>query len=104
MKNGVVEAALEIVDDQIEVEHDKVAVALAASIVTYLTCDTDSTEAVVAGVDAAIDEIDNETLDTAIEAIEATVSAKVTGEAKRIALKMIRDLAAQTGDEVSQER
>ena len=79
----------------IEVANDTVATALATSIVSGDMFEDEPEEAIEAGVQAAIDEIDNTTFEAAFDVIQAAVSVEVEGQAKRIALRMIRELAAK---------
>jgi DNA-binding FrmR family transcriptional regulator len=53
------------------------------------------TEAVEAGVQAAIEEIDDATFDFAVDVIRDRVIAEVEGQAKAIALRMLRETAAK---------
>ena len=95
MRTEVEKAALEILEDRIGgVNHDDVAAALARDIVNRDTFIHESEEAIEAGVEAAIEEIDDPTFDAAFDVIQAAVSAEVESQAKAIALRLLRQLAA----------
>lgn len=95
MNSEVKSAALEILEDRIGgVNHDDVAAALARDIVNRDTFDATPEEAIQAGVVAAIAEIDDSTFDAAFDAIQSAVAAEIESQAKLVALRMLRQLAA----------
>lgn len=95
MCDDVKEAAVEIIEDRIGgVYHPNVATALAGNIVSRDGFIHEPDEAIQAGIEAAIEEIDDATFDAAFDVIQAAVAAEVESQAKEIALRMLRQLAA----------
>jgi predicted N-acetyltransferase YhbS len=95
MNTKVLEKAVEIVTDRVEVCEVKVAAALADDIVNRDTFDTECADDILAGVSAAIEEIDDATFDAAFDLVQSRVAVEIEGQAKRIALRLLRELAAQ---------
>ncbi len=92
----------QVIDEQVsEINEDAVAVALAADIVKRGQFEIHPQDAIEAGVEAAIDEIDDKIFDAAFEMLQAAVSEEVERQAKTIALRMIRDLAATAAREAA---
>ena len=90
------ESALrDIVNDKVEVDVAQVASTLATKIIEREAVELVPTEAIDAGVEAAISEIDEDAYDNACNAMQSRVTAEIEGQAKRIALRMIRELAAK---------
>jgi hypothetical protein len=79
----------------VSVDDSRVAEALAKAIVESDEFETNPENAVEYGVSAAIEEIDSETYDAAFNVIQEQVSEEIEGQAKEIALRMLRELAAQ---------
>ena len=59
----------------------------------------DYQESVYAGVRAAIEEIDEATVVAVKDAIREAANAEVKAQAKRLAMRLIRDWAASSGQE-----
>lgn len=95
MSTAVVDKAVGIVADRMEIDEDKVAAALADDIVNRDTFDLEFADEIAAGVVAAIEQIDDAVFDAAFDVVQAKVAAEIAGQAKRIALRMLRDLATQ---------
>ena len=95
MKTAIESAAAEVLADRIEVGHELAADALAREIIHEHIDTLVPTEAVEAGVQAAIEEIDDATFDFAVDVIRDRVIAEVEGQAKAIALRMLRETAAK---------
>lgn len=96
MKSDVEIAAIELVEERTGggLYQPRVAEVLAAAIVNRDTFVHEPDEAVEAGVSAAIEEIDDATFDAAFDVIQKRVSDEIEGQAKKIALRMLRELAA----------
>jgi len=88
-------AVQDIINDKVEVDASQVATTVAAEIVNRDGFDLMPTDAIEAGVAAAIDEIDERTFSHACDALQSRVSAEIEGQAKRIALRMLRELAVK---------
>lgn len=100
MRSAVENAAVEIIEERTGgVNYDSVAASLAADIVNRDTFTHEPDEAIKAGVEAAIEELDDATFDDAFDAVQAAVSAEIESQAKILALRMLRELAvkAQSG-------
>ena len=97
MKSDVEIAALEIIEERTggALYHPRVAEVLARDIINRDTFVHEPDEAVEAGVSAAIEEIDDATFDAAFDVIQKRVSDEIEGQAKQIALRMLRELAAK---------
>jgi hypothetical protein len=95
MKTAIESAAAEVLADRIEVGYELAADALAREIIHEHIDTLVPTEAVEAGVQAAIEEIDDATFDFAVDVIRDRVIAEVEGQAKAIALRMLRETAAK---------
>jgi len=93
-RSAIESAAAEILDDRIEVDNDKVAEAMAQDIINEHIDDLVPTEAIEAGIKAAIDEIDDATFAFAVDVIRDRVADEVESQAKAIALRMLRETAA----------
>jgi hypothetical protein len=88
-------AVMQISEDRVQVSDDSVAEALAREIMAE-HIDTLETEAAVeAGIGAAIEEVDDATFEFAVDVIRDRVFAEVEGQAKKIALRMLREAAAK---------
>lgn len=94
-RTAVEAAAIEIVQERVEVDHDRVAEALAREIVNEHIDSLEPADAIEAGIKAAIDEIDQDVFTMAVEVISDRVTAEVEGQAKCIALRMLREAAAR---------
>ena len=96
MQSEVESAAVEVIEERTGgVCHERVAEALARDITSRDQFAHESEEAIEAGVSAAIEEIDDETFDAAFDAIQRRVSDEIEGQAKKVALRMLRELAAK---------
>jgi hypothetical protein len=96
MKSDVEIAAAEILKERTGGLYlPRVAEVLARDIIDRDTFVHEPDEAVEAGVLAAIKEIDDATFDAAFNVIQKQVSDEVEGQAKAIALRMLRELAAK---------
>jgi len=95
MKTVIESAAAEILTDRIELDHELAADALAREIIHEHIDTLTPTEAVEAGVQAAIEEIDEATFDLVVDVIRDRVIAEVESQAKAIALRMLRETAAK---------
>lgn len=93
-KTALESAALARLDDRVGVDQDSVAAALATEILNRVTEWFDPAEAIEAGIAAAIEAIDDATFDFAVDVIRGRVVAEVEGQAKAIALRMLRETAA----------
>jgi hypothetical protein len=95
MCDDVKKAALEILENRIGgVDRDDVATALADNIVNRAGFIHEPEDAIQAGIEAAIEEIDDATFDAAFDVIQTAVAAEVESQAKAIALRLLRQLAA----------
>jgi hypothetical protein len=74
---------------------DDVATQLALDILNFDDFDTRPEHAIVDGVSDAFEEIDGETYDSTKEVIQRAVEAEVQCQAKAIALRLLRELAAK---------
>jgi hypothetical protein len=101
MSSEVNEAVAEIVSNRVDVDGEKIAAALAADIVERDAFDMHPSEAINDGIAAAIEEIDEATFSDAFDAVQSRVYAEVEAQAKRVALRMLRELAAQARREVA---
>ena len=88
-------AVRDIVNDKVDVDVAQVASTLAIKIIDRDAVELVPTEAIDAGVEAAIVEIDDDTYDNACNVLQSRVTAEIEGQAKRIALRMILELAAK---------
>jgi hypothetical protein len=96
MKSDVEIAAVGFVEERTGgVCPSSVAEALARDIINRDTFVHESDEAIEAGVSAAIEEIDDATFDAAFDVIQKRVCEEIEGQAKCIALRMLRELAAK---------
>ena len=98
--NVIIRQALEMAENKLVVEREHVAAAVVRCITSDDDLIEDYEESVDAGVEAAIEEIDVATLCAVSEAISEAASAEVKAQAKRLALLMIRDFAARSGQEM----
>jgi hypothetical protein len=94
-RTAVEAAAIEIVQERVEVNHDRVAEALAREIVNEHIDSLEPADAIEAGVKAAIDGIDQDVFTMAVEVINDRVTAEVEGQAKCLALAMLRAAAVK---------
>jgi hypothetical protein len=95
MTGTLSDAVRDLIDHQIEeVEETRVAAVLAAEIVARDQFEVHPAHAIEAGVAAAIEEIDDETFDAAFDELQDAVATEIEGQAKAIALRLIRQLAA----------
>lgn len=102
MTGTLASAVRELVDNRLaHVDEDTVATALAAAIVNSDQFDAQPREAIEAGVAAAIDEIDDTTLDAAFEVIQEAVNEEIERQATAIATRLIRKLAATAARETT---
>lgn len=94
-RTAVEAAAVGMVYERVEVDHDRVAEALAVEIVNEHIDNLEPADAVEAGIKAAIEFIDDGTFALAVDVIRDRVFAEVEGQAKNIALRMLRETAAK---------
>jgi hypothetical protein len=94
-RTAIESAAAEILEERIDLDRDKVAAVLANEIVTESIDDLMPSEDIEAGVRAAIEEIDEAAFSFAVDVIRDCVAAEVEGQAKAIALRMLRETAAK---------
>lgn len=94
-RSAVERTAGEVLQERIEVEHDTVARALAREIVDEHIDVSVSDEALQAGIEAALDEIDDDAFGSVVDVIRDSVAAEVEHQAKEIAVRMLREMAAQ---------
>ncbi|MBM4011840.1 MAG: hypothetical protein FJ286_10735 [Planctomycetes bacterium] len=87
--------AKQIAEERIEVNDDTVAEQLAREIIGEHIDSLEPADAVEAGIKAAIDEIDDGTFAFAVDVIRDRVAAEAEGQAKNIAMRMLRDTAAK---------
>ena len=96
----IISQALEMAGLKLEVERDHAV----SRVVKYITDEDelidDYVKSVDAGVRAAIEEIDDASLVAVNDAIREAASAEVEAQAKRLALRLMRDLAARSGQEM----
>lgn len=85
----------DMMDGRFDVNRFAVAKAIAERIVSESLSDLAIDDQIAAGVEAAIEEIDEATYAFAVEAIRDNVTAEIEGEAKAIALRMLRQTAAK---------
>ena len=95
MRTAIEAAALKMLQHRVEVQHGSVAAALAHEIVNAHISDLVPDDAIEAGVQAAIEEIDEATFAFAVDVIRDRVAAEVEGQAKAIALGMLRNTASK---------
>jgi hypothetical protein len=99
MTTAVESAAAALLDDRLRVDDDSVAEALAREIVNEhldnLTPVDAVEDGIEDGIEAAILEIDEATFAFALHAIRDRVTAEVEGQAKAIALRLLREAAAR---------
>ena len=95
--NPFVEQSVEWARVNVEPEH--AAAAIVRRVTRFDDMAGEFFDSVDAGVDAAIDEIDVATFGVVVDRVRTAVSAEVEAQAKRFALQMIRDLAANQGKE-----
>jgi hypothetical protein len=88
-------AVMQISEDRVEVSDDSVAKALASEIMAEHIDTLETDAAVEAGIGAAIEEVDDATFAFAVDVIRDRVLAEVEGQAKKIALRMLRETAAK---------
>ena len=89
----------DLLDRRDPVEEDRVAMSLASEIGCGHALDLCPDDAVDAGVDAALEAIDRETFDKAIEVLQSAVAAEVQRQSQRIAARMLRELASKAPKE-----
>ena len=94
-QTAVETAAAEMVMERVVVNHDTVAAAMAREIVNEHIDSLEPEDAVEAGIKAAIEQIDDATFAFAVDVIRDRVFAEAEGQAKNIALRMLRDTAAK---------
>ncbi len=95
IQTSVERAAAGIVAERVTVNADEVATALAAEIINEHIDTLVPTDAIDAGVSAAIEEISEATFAFAVDVIRDRVSVEVESQAKAIALRMLRETAAK---------
>ena len=95
MKTAIESAAAVILKDRIAVDEAPAANALAREIITEHIDVLMPDDAIESGVQAAIEEIDEATFAFAVDVIRDRVAAEVEGQAKAIALRMLREAAAR---------
>jgi hypothetical protein len=92
--------ALERAENKLAIERNH----LAAAVVRCITSDDDLIEdyeeSVAAGFEAAIEESDGANLSGLSRLITEAASAEVKAQAKLLVLRLIRDLAARSGQEM----
>lgn len=84
---------------RVNVEPEHAAAAIVRRVTRFDDMAEDFFDSVASGVDAAIDEIDVATFGVIDAQVRTAVSMEVEAQAKRLALEMIRDLAASQGKE-----
>ena len=89
-KNDIVERF----ESQVEVDAEKVAGPLLDAIAENTALDLCPDDAIRAGVASAIDAVADDEYADAVEYIEERVSAQVEAEAKQIAMRLIKEMAA----------
>lgn len=94
LMNQLIAQVVEMAEGSLEVDRADAEKAVAGHLAEFCEFGNTFEEDVTAGVKAAIDEIDEVTWRTIVDAIEAAASAEVESQAKRLALQMFRDLAA----------
>ena len=98
--NAILRHALEMAENKLAVEREHVAAAVVRCITNDDDLIEDYAESVDAGVEAAMEDIDEATLSDLSDAISEAARADVEAQAKRLALLMIRDFAARGGQEM----
>jgi hypothetical protein len=92
--SDILKQAIEMAETKLAVEREHAAAAVVHIVVDDEDLIADYAQGVDAGVTAAIEESDAATLQTVVVAIREAARAKVESHSKRLALQMIRDLAA----------
>ena len=98
--DAIIRQALEMAENKLAVEREHVAAAVVRCITNDDDLIEDYAESVDAGVEAAIEESDGANLSGLNRAITETASAEVKAQAKLLVLRLIRDLAARSGQEM----
>jgi hypothetical protein len=93
LKSAVEQSAGELLADRVSVDSETVAAALAAEIVNEHIDDLCPESAVEAGINAAIEQIDEPTFTMAVEVIGDRVAEEVERQAKQIALRLLAETA-----------
>lgn len=92
MSTQFVNAAVEKVRESLlEGVEDRVEESLAAELVSR--CDLSKVCEIESGIDSAIDEIDDDTFMAAVEVIERRISLELRDKAKRVAMRLLCELA-----------
>jgi hypothetical protein len=97
MRSDVELAAVELIEKRLGGGPNQscVAESLAQDIIARDEFELVPAFAIEAGVSAAIEEIDDATFDAAFDVIQSRISDEIEGQAKQIALRMLRELAAK---------
>jgi len=93
MSSDLISDVIERVEDSIKVDRNAVVNELAMQL-TGGDCFMGGVGEESVGVESAVDEIDNATWQAAVHAVEQAADIKAHGEAKELALRLIRALAA----------
>jgi hypothetical protein len=95
-KHTPIECAVgDMMDDRFDINGFAVAKVIAERIANGSLSDLPIDDPIAAGVEAAIEQIDEATYAFAVEAIRDKVIAEIEREAKAIALRMLRETAAK---------
>lgn len=95
-KNTVIECAVgDMMGERFDVNGFAVAKAIAEKIIDENLDDLSLDDEIQSAVEAAIEEIDEATYAFAVEVIRDRVTAEIEGQAKAIALRMLRETAAK---------
>jgi hypothetical protein len=97
--NLLLEQTSEIAKVKLNVEREDAAAMVVEHVLNGDDAINDYVDGVFAGAAAAIEEVDVATLLRVSEAIRTVASEQIEAEAKRLALQMIRDLAADNKKE-----
>ena len=96
----LIKQALDLAGMNIDVEREHAASGVVKYIADEDELIDDYARSVDAGVRAAIEEIDEATFVAVSDAIREAASTEVKAQAKRLALRLMRDLAARSGQEM----
>jgi hypothetical protein len=97
--SDILKQAIEMAETKLAVEREHAAAAVVRNVLDDDDLIDDYVQSVDAGVTAAIEETDEATLQTVVVAIREAAQVKVEAQSKRLALQMIRDLAADNKKE-----
>jgi hypothetical protein len=93
VRNSISNAVTEFVSNRQELDTDRVVDRLVSEIVLEHLGDDPTDDAITAGVEQAIDACGEDDFEVLVDVVRDRVSEAIAGEAKRIALRTINDMA-----------